>query len=68
MAKGGDFGLQIFVGPQIFFRDHFAFEGELKLIMNNVNMEYQEESYIQNRDYIANLYGITIRLALSWYY
>lgn len=68
LAKGGDFGLQIFAGPQIFFKDRFAFEGEVKLVMNNVGMKYQDESDIQDKDYIINLYGVAIRLALSWYY
>lgn len=68
IAKGGDFGLQIFAGPQVFFKDRFVFEGEVKFIMNNVNMKYQKESYVQDKDYMLNLYGIVIKLALSWYY
>ena len=61
-AKGGNFGAQIFAGPQIFFTENLAFEGEIKLLLNEVGMEYE------NEEYSINLSALVFRVALSWYY
>lgn len=61
-ASGGDFGLQIFAGPQIFFREDLAFEGDIKLLMNEVDMKSDENRYS------ITLSGVILRVALSWYY
>lgn len=61
-ATGGDFGMQIFVGPQMFFTDNVAFEGEVKLLTNEVDMKYEDERYS------ITLSGLVIRAGLSWYH
>ena len=61
-ASGGDFGMQIFAGPHVFFTDNIAFEGEVKLLMNEVDMKYEDNRYS------LTLTGLVIRAALSWYY
>ncbi len=61
-ASGGDFGAQIFAGPQIFINRNLAFEGEVKLLLNSVDMKYEE------RRYSLTLSGLLIRAGLSWYY
>lgn len=61
-AKGGNFGVQILAGPQIFFTENLAFEAEAKLLLNEVNMKYENEKYS------INLSGLVIRIGLSWYY
>ena len=61
-ATGGDFGLQVFAGPQIFFTENFAFEGEVKFLMNDVTMKHEDNRYS------ITLSGLVIRAALSWYY
>ena len=61
-AEGGDFGIQIFAGPQMFFTDNLAFEGEAKLLINNVDMKYEDDRYS------INLSGLVVRAALAWYY
>jgi hypothetical protein len=61
-AKGGDFGTQIFAGPQIFFTRNFVFEGEVKFLMNDVDMKHEDNRYS------ITLSGLIIRAALSWYY
>ena len=61
-ATGGDFGAHIFAGPQIFFTDSIAFEGEVKLMLNNVDLEYEEKRYC------VTLSGLFIRAGISWYY
>ena len=61
-ASGGDFGMQIFAGPQIFFTENVAFEGEVKLLMNEVDMKYEDNRYS------ITLSGLIIRVALSWYH
>ena len=61
-SKGGDFGMQVFAGPQIFFTKNVAFEGEVKLLMNDVDMKYEDERYS------ITLSGLVIRVGLSWYY
>jgi len=61
-ASGGDFGMQIFAGPQIFFTNNVAFEGEVKLLMNEVDMKYEDNRYS------ITLSGLVIRAALSWYH
>lgn len=61
-AKGGDFGIQVFAGPQIFFTKNLVFEGEVKLLMNDVDMQYEDTRYC------ITLSGLVIRAALSWYY
>ena len=61
-ANGGDFGAQIFAGPQIFINRNLAFEGEVKLLLNSVDMKYEE------RRYSLTLSGLLIRAGLSWYY
>jgi hypothetical protein len=62
LAKGGDLGLQIFAGPQIFLNNNLAFEAEIKLMMNSVGMKYRDNNYK------LNLYGIIVKGILSWYY
>jgi hypothetical protein len=61
-ASGGDFGLQVFAGPQIFFTESFVFEGEVKLLMSSVDMKHED------RKYPITLSGLVIRAVLSWYY
>jgi streptogramin lyase len=61
-AKGSGFGTQIFAVPQIFFRKNIAFEGEVKLLMNKVNMESCDSRYS------INLSGLVVRAGLSWYF
>jgi hypothetical protein len=61
-ASGGDFGAQIFAGPQIFINRNLAFEGEVKLLLNSVDMKYEEKRYS------LTLSGLLIRAGLSWYY
>ena len=61
-AKGGDFGLQVFAGPQIFFTENFVFEGEVKFLMNDMSMKHEDNIYS------ITLSGLIIRAALSWYY
>jgi hypothetical protein len=61
-ARGGDFGAQIFAGPQMFFTDNLAFEGEMKLLMSEVDMKYEDNRYS------ITLSGLVIRVGLSWYY
>jgi len=61
-AKGSGFGTHVFAGPQIFFRENAAFEGEVKLLMNEVDMKYDG-----NRYSIA-LSGVVIKAGVSWYY
>lgn len=61
-ATGGDFGAQIFAGPQIFITENLVFEGEVKLLMNDVDMGYEDTRYS------ITLSGLVIRAALSWYY
>ncbi len=61
-ASGGDFGVQIFAGPQIFFTRNLAFEGEIKLFLNEVDMKHEDDRYS------VTLSGLVIRAALSWYY
>jgi len=61
-ASGGDFGAQIFAGPQIFINKNLAFEGEVKLLLNSVDMKYEEKRYS------LTLSGLLIRAGLSWYY
>lgn len=62
LASGGDFGTQIFIGPQIFITNKLAFEGEVKMLMNKVDMRYKDNTYP------LTLSGLVIRAALSWYY
>jgi len=54
--------MQIFAGPQIFLRDNVAFEGEAKLLLNQVNMKSNDIRYS------ITLSGLVIRVGLSWYY
>lgn len=61
-ASGGDFGVQIFAGPQMFFTPNLAFEGEVKLFLNEVDMKHEDDRYS------LTLSGLVIRAALSWYY
>ncbi len=61
-ASGGDFGVQIFAGPQIFFTQNFVLEGEVKFLMNEVDMKHEDNKYS------ITLSGLIIRAALSWYY
>lgn len=61
-ASGGDFGMQVLAGPQIFFTENVAFEGEVKLLMNEVDMKYEDKRYS------ITVTGLVIRAALSWYY
>ena len=61
-ASGGDFGAQIFAGPQIFFAENFAFEGEVKLLMSQVDMKHEDEMYT------ITLSGLLVTAALSWYF
>ena len=61
-SSGGDFGMQIFAGPQMFITKNLAFEGEVKLMMNEVDMKHEDERYS------ITLSGLVIRAALSWYY
>ncbi len=61
-AKGGDFGTQIFAGPQVFFTRNLVFEGEVKFLMNDVDMKHEDNKYS------ITLSGLIIRAALSWYY
>jgi len=61
-AKGGDFGTQIFAGPQIFFTRNIVLEGEVKFLMNDVDMTHEDNKYS------ITLSGLIIRAALSWYY
>jgi hypothetical protein len=61
-ASGGDFGMHLFVGPQIFIRNNLAFEGEVKLLMNEIDMK---DSSLR---YPLTLSGLTIKAGLSWYY
>ncbi|MBD3182331.1 hypothetical protein GF312_08570 [Candidatus Poribacteria bacterium] len=61
-TNGGDFGIHLFVGPQVFFTNNLAFDGEIKLIMNGVDMRDS------NNEYSMNLSGLVIRAGLSWYY
>lgn len=61
-AKGGDFGTQIFAGPQIFFTQNLVLEGEVKFLMNDVDMTHEDNKYS------ITLSGLIIRAALSWYY
>ncbi|MBM3212388.1 hypothetical protein FJZ33_09215 [Candidatus Poribacteria bacterium] len=62
VAKGGDFGLQVFAGPQVLINNNLAFEGEIKMIMNSVNMKYRDKKYN------LNLYGFIIKAIFAWYY
>lgn len=61
-SSGGDFGFHLFIGPQIFLRDGIAFEGEIKLLMNEVDMKDGSLRYP------ISLSGLTIKAGLSWYY
>lgn len=61
-SKGGDFGSHIFVGPQIFLRDGLAFEGEIKLLVNEVDMKSRNDRYP------ITFSGLTIKAGLMWYY
>ena len=61
-ASGGDFGSHIFAGPQIFIMDNVAFEGEVKLLMNEIDMKDGSLRYP------LTLSGLTIKAGLSWYY
>ena len=61
-ATGGDFGTHIFVGPQIFLRDGLAFEGEVKLLINEVDLKSG------NIRYPVTLSGLIIKAGLMWYY
>ena len=61
-ASGGDFGVQIFAGPQMFFTRNLAFDGEVKLFLNEVDMKHEDNRYS------VTLSGLVIRAALSWYY
>jgi len=61
-ATGGDFGVQIFAGPQIFLAENLSLEGEVKLLLNEVDMKHQDDRYS------ITLSGLVIRAALSWYY
>jgi hypothetical protein len=61
-STGGDFGTHIFVGPQLFLRDGLAFEGEIKLLMNEVDMKSG------NLRYPVTLSGLIIKAGLMWYY
>lgn len=61
-AKGGDFGMHIFAGPQMFIKKNLAFEVDIRLLMNDVDMKYLD------RRYDLTLSGLVIKAALSWYY
>ena len=61
-ASGGNFGLQIFAGPRINLTENFVFDGEVKFLMNAVDMRHEGDRYT------VNLSGLVIRAALSWYY
>jgi len=61
-SSGGDFGTHIFAGPQVFLRDNVAFEGEVKLIMNEIDMKDGSLRYP------LTLSGLTIKAGFSWYY
>ena len=61
-ASGGDFGTHIFAGPQIFIRDNVAFEGEVKVLMNKIDMKDGSLRYS------ITLSGLTIKVGFSWYY
>jgi hypothetical protein len=61
-SSGGDFGAHIFAGPQVFLRDNVAFEGEVKLIMNEIDMKDGSLRYP------LTLSGLTIKAGFSWYY
>jgi hypothetical protein len=61
-ASGGDFGSHLFVGPQIFLRDGLAFEGEVKLLINELDLKSG------NLRYPVTLSGLIIKAGLMWYY
>ncbi len=61
-SSGGDFGTHIFAGPQIFIRDGLALEGEVKLMINEVNLKSG------NMRYPVTLSGLIIKAGLMWYY
>jgi hypothetical protein len=61
-ASGGDFGLQIFAGPQMFFTENLAFQGEVKFLTNEVGLKHEDKKYS------VTLTGLVVKAALSWYY
>jgi len=61
-TSGGNFGTHLFIGPQIFLRDGLAFEGEIKLLMNEVDMKSG------NIRYPITLSGLSIKAGIMWYY
>ena len=61
-TRGGDFGTHIFAGPQIFLNDNLAFEGEVKVLLNNVDMKRGSTRYP------ITFSGLTIKAGLAWYY
>ena len=61
-SKGGGFGVQVFAGPQIFLKEDLVIEGEVKLLMNEVDMSHEDTRYS------ITLTGLVIRAAISWYY
>jgi hypothetical protein len=61
-ANGGDFGTHVFAGPQIFLNDNLAFEGEVKILLNNVDMKQGSMRYP------VTFSGLTIKAGLAWYY
>ena len=61
-TKGGDFGIQLFVGPQVFFTENLALEVEMKVFINNVHMRDERNQYD------ISLSGLVVRAGISWYY
>ncbi|HGE69390.1 TPA: hypothetical protein ENX78_01055 [Candidatus Poribacteria bacterium] len=61
-TSGGDFGTHFFAGPQIFLNDNLAFEGDVKLLFNNIDMKHGSTRYS------IMFSGLMIKAGLAWYY
>ncbi len=61
-TNGGDFGAHLFAGPQIFLNDSLAFEGDVKLLFNSIDMKHGSIRYS------LMFSGLMIKAGLAWYY
>ncbi|MGB9597142.1 MAG: hypothetical protein ACPL7B_12745 [Candidatus Poribacteria bacterium] len=62
ITSGGDFGAHLFAGPQIFLNDSLAFEGDVKLLFNSIDMKRGSTRYS------LMFSGLMIKAGLAWYY
>jgi len=61
-TNGNDFGTHVFAGPQIFLSDNLAFEGDVKILFNNIDMKRGSTRYS------ITFSGLVIKAGLAWYY